>query len=75
MMRLIVNFRRRSSLLVAGIALIVGAAVLVPGLLQAGEAAPASSYSLLGPIRSGNLTVFPVGLRPHKDVPIKALVE
>jgi sulfur carrier protein ThiS len=29
-------------------------------LLQAGEAAPASGYSLLGPIRSGNLTVFPV---------------
>jgi hypothetical protein len=28
--------------------------------LQAGEVAPASGYSLLNPIRSGNLTVFPV---------------
>jgi hypothetical protein len=49
-----------SSSVVAGIALIVVAVVLVPCLLQAGEAAPASGYSLLGPIRSGNLTVFPV---------------
>jgi hypothetical protein len=29
-------------------------------MLQAGEVAPASGYSLLSPIRSGNLTVFPV---------------
>ncbi len=48
----------------AGIALIVMvvavAVVVVPCLLQAGEMAPASGYSLLSPIRSGNLTVFPV---------------
>ncbi len=43
-----------------GIALLVVAAVVVPCLLQAGEVAPASGYSLLSPIRSGNLTVFPV---------------
>ena len=45
---------------VAGIALLVVAAVVVPCLLQAGEVTPASGYSLLSPIRSGNLTVFPV---------------
>jgi hypothetical protein len=45
---------------IAGIALIAVAAVVVPSLLQAGEVAPASGYSLLSPIRSGNLTVFPV---------------
>jgi hypothetical protein len=51
-MRLIVVF--------AGIALLVLAAVVVPCLLEAGEAAPGSNYTLLNPIRSGNLTVFPV---------------
>jgi hypothetical protein len=45
---------------VAGIALVIVAAVVVPCLLQAGEVTPASGYSLLSPIRSGNLTVFPV---------------
>lgn len=47
---------------VAGIAVmvIVVAAVVVPCMVQAGEVAPASGYSLLSPIRSGNLTVFPV---------------
>ena len=47
---------------VAGIAVmvIVAAAVVVPCMLQAGEVAPASGYSLLSPIHSGNLTVFPV---------------
>src|SRR6202521_5220249 len=44
----------------AGLALLVVAAVVVPCLLQAGAVAPASGYSLLSPIRSGNLTVFPV---------------
>jgi ARG/rhodanese/phosphatase superfamily protein len=42
-----------------GVVLLVLAAVVLPCLLQAGEA-PASGYSLLSPIRSGNLTVFPV---------------
>jgi hypothetical protein len=50
----------RLAMIVAGIALLVVAAVVVPCLLQAGEVAPASGYSLLTPIRSGNLTVFPV---------------
>lgn len=45
---------------VAGIVLLVMAAVVVPCLLHAGEATPSSGYSLLSPIRSGNLTVFPV---------------
>jgi hypothetical protein len=51
-MRLVVVF--------AGIALLVLAAVVVPCLLQAGEMAAGSNYTLLSPIRSGNLTVFPV---------------
>jgi hypothetical protein len=51
-MRLVIVF--------AGIALLVVAAVVVPSLLQAGEVTPTSGYSLLSPIRSGNLTVFPV---------------
>jgi len=50
--------------IVAGIFLLILAAVLVPCVLQAGEAGqtPTNSagYSLLSPIRSGNLTVFPV---------------
>jgi hypothetical protein len=45
---------------VARIALVVVAAIVVPCVLQAGEVTPASGYSLLGPIRSGNLAVFPV---------------
>jgi hypothetical protein len=45
---------------VAGIALLIASAVIVPCLLQAGEVTPSSGYSLLSPIRSGNLTVFPV---------------
>ncbi|HLX84015.1 MAG TPA: DUF6569 family protein [Terriglobales bacterium] len=45
---------------VSGIALLVVAAVVVPSLLRAGEVPSASGYSLLNPIRSGNLTVFPV---------------
>src|ERR1035438_3366246 len=50
----------RLFVVIAGIALLVVAAVVVPCLLQAGEMAPASGYSLLSPIRSGNLTIFPV---------------
>ena len=50
--------------IVAGIFLLILAAVVVPCLLQAGETGQSSSssagYSLLSPIRSGNLTVFPV---------------
>jgi hypothetical protein len=51
-MRLIVD--------VAGIVLLVAVVVLVPTLLPAGELSSSSHYSLLEPIRSGNLTVFPV---------------
>jgi hypothetical protein len=50
----------RLVMVVVGIVLLVVAAVVVPCLLQAGEVAPTSGYSLLSPIRSGNLTVFPV---------------
>jgi len=45
---------------ISGIAILVVAAVFLPCLLQAGEVTPAFGYSLLSPIRSGNLTVFPV---------------
>lgn len=50
----------RQSLAVGGIAVLVLVAIVVPGLLRAGEVSPSSGYSLLDPIRSGNLTVFPV---------------
>jgi hypothetical protein len=50
----------RLGIVVLGIALLVIAAIVVPCLLRAGEVTPASGYSLLSPIRSGNLTVFPV---------------
>ena len=50
----------RLAVVFAGIALLVLAAVIVPCLLQAGETASGSNYTLLNPIRSGNLTVFPV---------------
>ena len=45
---------------VAGIVLIGVVAVVTPSLLQAGEGTATNGYSLLSPIRSGNLTVFPV---------------
>ncbi len=45
---------------VTGVVLLVLAAVVIPCMMQAGQAASASGYSLLNPIRSGNLTVFPV---------------
>jgi hypothetical protein len=50
----------RLSLAVGGIALLILAAIGVPCLLRAGEVSPASGYARLAPIRSGNLTVFPV---------------
>ena len=50
----------RSVIAVTGLVLFVVTAVVAPCLLQAGEVTPASGYSLLSPIRSGNLTVFPV---------------
>lgn len=50
----------RLLVVVGGIALLVCAAILIPCLLEAGQMAPDSGYTLLSPIRSGNLTVFPV---------------
>jgi ARG/rhodanese/phosphatase superfamily protein len=50
----------RLRLAVGGIGLLVLAAIVVPCLLNAGEVSPSSGYALLDPIRSGNLTVFPV---------------
>jgi sulfur carrier protein ThiS len=50
----------RLVLLVGGIALLILASIFVPCLLEAGEVSQPSGYSLLDPIRSGNLTVFPV---------------
>jgi len=50
----------RLNLAVGGIALLILAAIVVPCLLDAGEVSPSSGYVLLDPIRSGNLTVFPV---------------
>src|SRR5438132_150984 len=51
----------RLGLAVGGIALLmVIAAIVIPCLLDAGEVGLSSGYALLDPIRSGNLTVFPV---------------
>jgi hypothetical protein len=50
----------RLAVVFAGIALLVLAAIVVPCLIQAGEVAPGSNYTLLNPIRGGNLTVFPI---------------
>lgn len=50
----------RLILVAGGLALLVFAAIVVPCLLDAGEVSPSSGYALLEPIRSGNLTVFPV---------------
>ena len=50
----------RLIIVLVGIALLVVAAVVVPCLSHAGEVTSTAAYSLLSPIRSGNLTVFPV---------------
>jgi len=50
----------RLLIVVVGISLLTGTAIMLPCLLQAGEVTSASGYSLLSPIRSGKLTVFPV---------------
>jgi hypothetical protein len=57
----------RRMIVVAGISLLVWAVIVVPCLLQAGEVTSTSSYSLLSPIRSGNLTVFPVAAGKSYD--------
>jgi hypothetical protein len=50
----------RQALVWSGFVLLGLASIVVPNLLQAGELARGSNYTLLDPIRSGNLTVFPV---------------
>jgi len=50
----------RLAVVVGGISLLVLAALVIPCMIEAGEVGPASGYALLDPIRSGNLTVFPV---------------
>jgi len=50
----------RLVVVLAGIVFVLGVAFIIPNLLTAGEQPQASGYSLLEPIRSGNLTVFPV---------------
>src|SRR6202162_3427776 len=50
----------RLAMVVAGIALLIVAAVVGPLLVPAGGGGATSGYSLLSPIRSGNLTVYPV---------------
>src|ERR1035438_10007043 len=49
-----------SGFAIVAIALIVIAAVVTPHMLRAGEVTSGSGFVLLSPIRSGNLTVFPV---------------
>jgi len=56
-MRLVVLF--------AAVALLIAIQVAVSSPAQAGELTPSSSYTLLSPIRSGNLTVFPVASKSY----------
>jgi hypothetical protein len=56
----------RLAVVVAGIVLLVGVAVVVPCLIEAGEVPLTSTYTLLSPIRSGNLTVFPVASKSYE---------
>src|ERR1035441_6821322 len=49
-----------SGFAIVAIALIVIAAVVTPHMLRAGEVTSGAGFVLLSPIRSGNLTVFPV---------------
>jgi hypothetical protein len=57
----------RLVVVVCAISLFLVVAIAHPCLLQAGEIASASGYSLLSPIRSGNLTVFPVASNKSYD--------
>jgi hypothetical protein len=50
----------RRFIVLTGIVLFVVTEVVTPRLFRGGEVISASGYSLLSPIRSGNLTVFPV---------------
>jgi hypothetical protein len=50
----------RLAVVVAVVVVLAFAVLYVPSLTQAGEVSHSSGYSLLEPIRSGNLTVFPV---------------
>lgn len=55
----------RLTVVLAGIVVLAGAAIVVPSVLVAGEVPQASAYTLLSPIRSGNLTVFPVASKSY----------
>src|SRR4051794_30482083 len=46
-------------ILIASVVALVALAVIIP-CLQAGETPASGSYQVLGPIRHGNLTIFPV---------------
>jgi len=46
--------------LILVLAVILGAALIVPCMAPAGEVTPTSRYKVLAPIRHGNLTIFPV---------------
>jgi len=56
----------RLAVVLAGIVFLIGVTIVVPCLIEAGEAPPASAYTLLSPIRSGNLTVFPVASKSYE---------
>ena len=50
----------RLVVVLAGISLLVVAAIVIPCLLHSSEVPQSAGYSLLNPIRSGSLNVFPV---------------
>ncbi len=57
----------RLVVVVCGISLLFVVAIALPCLLQGSEIVSTSGYSLLSPIRSGNLTVFPVAASKSYD--------
>jgi len=65
----------RLVVVLAGIFLFVEAALFIPGSLAGSEVPQTSSYTLLSPIRSGNLTVFPVTSKAYDTAEFLTLDE
>ena len=65
----------RLAVVLAGIVFLVGTLVVVPCVIEAGEVSQTSAYTLLSPIRSGNLTVFPVASKSHDTAEFLTLDE
>ena len=56
----------RLTVVLVGLVVLVGIFVVVPCAIEAGEVPQSSTYMLLSPIRSGNLTAFPVTSKSYE---------